>query len=58
MARLPTTPITLLSALLLLFYTASIVEAVPFFKRKHKRQKAGTKYGEHDAVHVVVNKVG
>ena len=29
-----------------------------FFKKKHRRQKAGTKHEDHDAVHVVVNKVG
>ena len=29
-----------------------------FFKKKHRRQKAGTKYNAHDAVHIVVNKVG
>ena len=29
-----------------------------FFKKKHRRQKAGTRHEDHDAVHVVVNKVG
>ncbi|EJK50877.1 hypothetical protein THAOC_30011, partial [Thalassiosira oceanica] len=27
-------------------------------QKEHRRTKAGTKYQEHDAVHVVVNKVG
>jgi len=52
-------PTRLLSTLLLLSgsnHLASVEGG--FFKKKHRRQKAGTKYNDHDAVHVVVNKVG
>ena len=50
-------PTRFLSALLLL---ASLPQAIEggFFKKKHRRQKSGTRYKDHDAVHVVVNKVG
>jgi hypothetical protein len=41
-----------------LLLTLPAVTTGAFFKKKHRRQKAGTKYGPHDAVHVVVNKVG
>ena len=46
-----------LSALLLLTSATNVAEG-GFFKKKHRRTKAGTKYREHDAVHIVVNKVG
>jgi hypothetical protein len=41
-----------------LLLTLPTLTSGAFFKKKHKRQKAGTKYNQHDAVHVVVNKVG
>lgn len=47
----------LLSTLLLLASATNVAEG-GIFKKKHRRTKAGTKYSEHDAVHVVVNKVG
>ena len=47
----------LLSTLLLLTSATNVAEG-GFFKKKHRRTKAGTKYREHDAVHIVVNKVG
>lgn len=47
----------LLTSLLLLTASSPLAEG-GFFKKKHRRQKAGTKYNDHDAVHVVVNKVG
>mmetsp|Transcript_25691 Transcript_25691/g.55277 ORF Transcript_25691/g.55277 Transcript_25691/m.55277 type:complete len:149 (-) Transcript_25691:1342-1788(-) len=50
-------PTRFLSALLLLASLPTAIEG-GFFKKKHRRQKAGTKYNDHDAVHVVVNKVG
>ena len=50
-------PTRLLSTLLVLSTLPSIIEG-GFFKKKHRRQKAGTRYKDHDAVHVVVNKVG
>ena len=46
-----------LSALILFSALPAVIEG-GFFKKKHRRQKAGSRYQEHDAVHVVVNKVG
>jgi hypothetical protein len=51
------TPNRRLSALLLFSTLPAVIEG-GFFKKKHRRQKAGSRYQEHDAVHVVVNKVG
>lgn len=59
--RLPSSLVVLLLSLLA---TTTLqlpggVEGIPFLgKKKHRRQKAGTRYGQHDPVHVVVNKVG
>jgi hypothetical protein len=50
-------PRSLLNALLLISALPTAIEG-GFFKKKHRRQKAGTRYEDHDAVHVVVNKVG
>jgi hypothetical protein len=50
-------PHRLLNALLLITALPTAIEG-GFFKKKHRRQKAGTRYEDHDAVHVVVNKVG
>lgn len=43
---------------LLLWSSAISTASAGLFKKKHRRQKAGTKYAQHDEVHVVVNKVG
>ena len=55
-AKAPTT----LALLLLLLVSTTLPHGIDagFFKKKHRRQKAGTHYNAHDAVHVVVNKVG
>ena len=55
-AKAPTT----LTLLLLLLVSTTLPQGIDagFFKKKHRRQKAGTHYNAHDAVHVVVNKVG
>lgn len=50
-------PTRFLSALLLIASLPNAIEG-GFFKKKHRRQKAGTRYKDHDPVHVVVNKVG
>ena len=51
-------PTRLLPTVLLLLSTFPTAIDAGFFKKKHRRQKAGTKYNDHDPVHVVVNKVG
>ena len=50
--------VLLLSLLATTTLLPGVVEGIPFFKKKHRRQKAGTRYEQHDPVHVVVNKVG
>ena len=57
MTTMPFRPLTLL---LLLLVSTTLPRGIEggFFKKKHRRQKAGTQYNDHDAVHVVVNKVG
>lgn len=55
--RLPSSSLVVL-LLLLSLLLPGVVEGIPFFKKKHRRQKAGTRYQQHDPVHVVVNKVG
>ena len=54
----PTLVVLLLSLLATTALLPGVVEGIPFFKKKHRRQKAGTRYEQHDPVHVVVNKVG
>lgn len=48
--------------LTLLLWSSELLGSSPvsagIFKKKHRRQKAGTKYDQHGEVHVVVNKVG
>jgi hypothetical protein len=53
-------PPNALSLLLLLVLACTLPTSIEggLFKKKHRRQKAGTQYKDHDAVHVVVNKVG
>ena len=43
---------------ILLWSSAISTSSAGLFKKKHRRQKAGTKYEQHGEVHVVVNKVG
>jgi hypothetical protein len=54
----PSLIVLLLSLLTTTLLPGGVVEAIPFFKKKHRRQKAGTRYEQHDPVHIVVNKVG
>ncbi|KAL7493347.1 hypothetical protein ACHAWT_003632 [Skeletonema menzelii] len=48
------------SSILSLLLWSSVISTASagLFKKKHRRQKAGTKYAQHDEVHIVVNKVG